>query len=130
MSTRPEHEPRAPVIQLVPEPPPPDPYEQADRRRRVGLVIAAGVVLALVVLLAAWTVRSAAGHYERGREALDARRYSTAIQEFNAARVVVFSYRDADALAAEAAEALNAGMRRESWRSTRSTSTGRPTRGS
>lgn len=83
------------------------------------MVVAAGVVMALVVLLAVWAVRSAAGHYERGRQALGDERYAAAIQQFNAARIIVFSYRDAEALAAEAAAALNAGMRQESVRETR-----------
>jgi hypothetical protein len=77
------------------------------------------VVVVLVGLLAAWSVRSAAGHYEHGLEALADERYSAAIQEFNAARIIVFPYRDAKALAAEAAAALNLSMRRESLLETR-----------
>jgi hypothetical protein len=73
----------------------------------------------LVALLAAWSVRSAAGHYGHGREALAAARYSAAIREFNSARVIVFPYRDAETLAAEAAAALNLSMRRESFLETR-----------
>ncbi len=83
------------------------------------MAIVSGVVLVLVALLAVWDVRSAAAHYERGRQALDAERYSAAIQEFNAARILAFPYRDADTLAAEAAAALNSGMTQEAKRQTR-----------
>ena len=42
-----------------------------------------------------------------------------AIQELNAARILAFPYRDADTLAAEAADALNSDMTQEAQRQTR-----------
>ena len=119
VSTRPEYEPPAPVIKLAPDPPPPDPFAEAASKRRLRVALASGIVLALVASFAAWTVRSAEGHYDRGREALVAERYSTAIQEFNAARLIVVPYRDAETLAAVAASALNERMRQEAVRETR-----------
>ena len=77
------------------------------------------VVLMPVVLLALWHVRSAAAHYERGRRALEAQQYSAAIREFNDARFILFSYRDAEELAAQAAEAATSDMRREAASQTR-----------
>ena len=111
--------PVAAPLRWAPRPPSPDPYRQEARRRRFKLAIVCGGVLALVALLAVWSVRSAAAHYERGRQALDAERYSEAIQELNAARILAFPYRDADTLAAEAADALNSDMMQEAQRQTR-----------
>lgn len=107
--TRPAAEP----LRRVPKARAGDPYAQEARRRRLKIAAVCGGILVVIASLAAWHVRSAAAHYERGREALETKRYSLAIQEFNAARIVVFPYRDAEDLAAEAATALTAGMEQE-----------------
>jgi len=111
--------PIATPLQKETTPPSPDPYRQEVRRRRLKLALVWGGVLAVVALLAGWNVHSAAAHYARGCEALEAERFSLAIQELNAARVLAFPYRDAEELAAEAAEALNSGMQREAQRQKR-----------
>jgi len=111
--------PIAPNAQVAPGTRRLDPYKQEVRRRRLKVAVVSGVVVVLLLLLAVWDVRSAAAHYERGRQAFAAQRYSTAIQEFNGARVILFSYRDAETLAAEAAAAIDSGMRREAMRQTR-----------
>jgi cell division protein FtsB len=111
MSTRPQFQPLESVVRLAPEPPESDPYHEEMRRRRRRRLLAAGMtVLLLAVAFVAWEVRSAAAHYERGKQALADEQYYAAIQELDAARIVVFSYRDAEALSAEAREALDAGI--------------------
>lgn len=87
-------------------------WEERQRRRRRRMAVAAATVaLVLAATASLALVRSAAGHYARGQRALAAEQYLVALQEFNAARVVVFSYRDAEALAGEARSALDARYR-------------------
>lgn len=73
-------------------------------------MLASGLGIALALALSVWEVQSAAAHYERGRQALAGEQYYAALQELSAARILVFSYRDADALAARAREALDDGI--------------------
>jgi hypothetical protein len=111
LSTRPDTSHAVTVLQLAPEPPEVDRYTQALRRRkrrRIALACALGVTLALALMV--WEMRSAAAHYDRGREALADEQYYAALQELSAARILVFSYRDAEALASEAREALDEGI--------------------
>lgn len=111
VSTRPEYEPLAPVIRLAPEPPEPDRYTLALRRRRRRRIVVVCVLgSATIAALTVWQVRSASAHYERGRRALADEQYYAAVQELGAAHIFGFSYRDADALAKEAREALDEGI--------------------
>jgi hypothetical protein len=82
-----------------------DPYPAAGRRRlvlrvAVGVLLVAGMLGALV-----WV---AAGHYSRGVAALNDGAYSLATAELSAATVLVFPYRDAQALEAQARQGLQA----------------------
>lgn len=87
-------------------------WETLQRRRRRRVMLAAAVVAGVaIVAVGLMLVRTASGHYERGRRALDAEQYLVALQEFNAAHVLGIPYRDAEALAAEAREALDARYR-------------------
>lgn len=75
------------------------------RRVRVRLLAAAAFVLAFAAGMAALALNADA-HYSRGKEALAGRQFGAAAEEFAAARILVFSYRDADALRARAESAL------------------------
>ncbi len=75
------------------------------RRGLVLRVAAVAVVLIAVVGVLVWV---AAGHYARGVEALRAQAYSRAMGEFEAAKVLIFPYRDAQALEGQAQRALQA----------------------
>jgi hypothetical protein len=111
VSTNPEYEPLAPVIRLAPEPPESDRYSLAlHRRRRRRIVVACLIGLAAMAAVTVWQVRSASAHYDRGRRALADEQYYAAVQELGAAHIFGFSYRDADALAKEAREALDEGI--------------------
>jgi hypothetical protein len=93
---------------------------EVRRRRRLRRKVAAGSIVA-VVLLAFLTyslVQDAAEHYRLGQQALEEDRYLTALDEFNAAHILRFSYRDARALAVQAAAALDvaADLAREQHR--------------
>ena len=77
---------------------------QPRRWRSVGLRV--GIAVALLVAVAGVLVWVAAGHYGRGVAALEDGAYSRAISEFSAANVLVFPYRDANALEEEARRAL------------------------
>jgi len=76
-------------------------------RRRLRAVRVTLVVLALALVIGAllWI---AAAHYARGVEALRIHSYSWAVSEFSLARVLVFPYRDARSLEAQARRALMA----------------------
>lgn len=112
MSTRPEYEPLSRIARLAARSPKNDPYQEAARRRRWRIIAACVVVLVAAVAFVTWEVHTAATHYERGRHASAAGRYAVAIQEFNSASILGFSYRDATERAAAAA--LNADLQRES----------------
>lgn len=111
--------PAAEPLASAARPRPENPYALEIRRRRLRIAAACGGALTLVALLAAWHVHSADAHYDRGRRALEERRFSVAIQELNAARFLLFTYRDADELAAQAAAALNASLESESLQQVR-----------
>ncbi len=100
----------------VDEPPSWDALKRRHRTRvrlLIGIVVAAAIaagVLAMVV--------SAAGHYERGRQAMAARHFGAAVEEFAAARILTFPYRDATALREQAQlelelDAANADVERQ-----------------
>jgi len=65
-----------------------------------------GFVVALLAAVAGVLVWVAAGHYGRGVAALEDGAYSRAISELSAANVLVFPYRDANALEEQARRAL------------------------
>jgi hypothetical protein len=71
----------------------------------VGLRV--GFAVALVAAVAGVLIWVAAGHYGRGVAALEDGAYSRAISELSAANVLVFPYRDANALEEEARTALS-----------------------
>ncbi|MFA4966305.1 MAG: hypothetical protein WC709_11835 [Thermoleophilia bacterium] len=87
-----------------------DPQRRARLRRRVLYGALVGVLAAEIVGAFVWI---AASHYDRGRQALAAGIYSTAIDEFSAARILVVPYRDANELRSEAEEALAADEARQ-----------------
>jgi hypothetical protein len=96
----------------------PDPY--VTRRRR-WLAVRVGFWALFAACLAGALVWVAAGHYSRGIAALDDRAYGLAMSELSAARVLVFPYRDAEALEEQARQALHAetaAFEREEARST------------
>jgi hypothetical protein len=82
-----------------------DPYLVASKRARVVRVTLVVLFATLVMGGLLWI---AATHYARGVEALKIHSYSTAISEFSVARVLVFPYRDARSLEAQARRALMA----------------------
>ena len=87
----------------------PPSWNEVARRRRLRIrLLAAIAVVAVVAVGAAAMVASAATHYERGRQAMAARRFGVAVEEFAAARVLTFSYRDSAALADRAQAQLDA----------------------
>lgn len=88
------------------DPEPPSWSEVARRRRTRIRLVAAFVVVAAVAAGVAAMVAGAAGHYERGREAMAERRFGAAAEEFAAARILTFPYRDSTALADRAQEQL------------------------
>lgn len=111
MSTRPQYEPLTEVVRIASGSPDDDPYQQAMRRRRRWRIVAACVVvLAAIAVFMTWEVRAAASHYRRGQEALADEQYYAAIQEFDEARILFFSYRDAGTLSVRAREELDAGI--------------------
>ncbi len=111
MSTRPQYEPLTEVVRIASGLPEDDPYQRAIRRRRHWRIVAACVVvLAAIAVFMTWEVRTAASHYRRGQEALGDERYYAAIQEFDEARILFFSYRDAGTLSVRAREELDAGI--------------------
>ena len=82
-----------------------DPYLTASRRARAVRVAVVVIIVALVIGVLLWI---AATHYARGVAALEDHAYSTAVSEFSVARVLVFPYRDAQSLEAQARRALQA----------------------
>ena len=82
-----------------------DPYLSASRRARAVRVAVVVIIVALVIGVLLWI---AATHYARGVAALEDHAYSTAVSEFSVARVLVFPYRDAQSLEAQARRALQA----------------------
>lgn len=111
MTTRPQYEPLTEVVRIASGSPDDDPYQQAMRRRRRWRIVAACVVvLAAIAVFMTWEVRAAASHYRRGQEALADEQYYAAIQEFDEARILFFSYRDAGTLSVRAREELDAGI--------------------
>jgi hypothetical protein len=88
-----------------------DPRLAARRRWRAVRVTLVVLALASVIGVPLWI---AATHYARGVDALQGHAYSRAVYEFSVARVLVFPYRDAQSLEAQAQRALVAGdARRE-----------------
>jgi tetratricopeptide (TPR) repeat protein len=85
--------------------------EMRRRRARVRMLIGVIVVVVLVAGIGA-IVASAAGHYERGRQAMVAKRFGEAAEEFAAARVLTFSYRDAAVLGKRAQDQLERDAQR------------------
>ena len=77
---------------------------QPSRWRSVGLRV--GFAVAVLAAVAGVLVWVAAGHYGRGVTALEDGAYSRAVSELSAANVLVFPYRDANALEEEARRAL------------------------
>jgi len=82
-----------------------DPQLAAHRRLRALRVALVVLALALVIGVLVWI---AAAHYARGVYALKVHSYSWAANEFAAARVLVFPYRDARSLEEQAQRALEA----------------------
>lgn len=82
-----------------------DPQRRARLRRRILYGALVGVLAAEIVGAFVWI---AASHYDRGRQALAAGIYATAVDEFSAARILVVPYRDANALRGQAEKALAA----------------------
>ncbi len=80
-----------------------DPYLAARKRART---VRAALVVLSVALVIGGLFWIAATHYARGVEALKVHSYSTAVSEFSVARVLVFPYRDAQALEEQARSAL------------------------
>jgi hypothetical protein len=76
-----------------------DPHRAARRRLRALQVALFGLVLACVIGFLVW---NAAAHYARGVHALKVHSYYVAAYELSAARVLIFSYRDAPLLEKEA----------------------------
>ncbi len=82
-------------------------WQDAMRRRQTRVrLIGAGVVAALLVVGVVVLMLSAASHYQRGRDAMAARHFGAAVEEFAAARVLTVWYRDAQSLGAHAQQAL------------------------
>lgn len=75
---------------------------------RSGLVLRLAAVAVVVIAVVGVLVWVAAGHYSRGVEALRAEAYSRAMGEFEAAKILIFPYRDAQALEQQAQRALQA----------------------
>lgn len=85
---------------------PPAGYDP-DRSRRLRRRVAAAVVVVVLALEAVGAlVWIADTHYERGKQALAGGLYQTAIQEFQAARVLVVPWRDATELEQQARQGL------------------------
>lgn len=82
-----------------------DPHAPSARR---GLWLRVAAVVVVVVAVIGVLVWVAAGHYARGVEALRAEAYSRAMGEFEAAKILIFPYRDAQALEQQAQSALQA----------------------
>ena len=88
----------------VDEPPSWDDLKRRHRTRArllIGIVVAAAIAAGVLAMVA-----SAAGHYERGRQAMAARHFGAAVEEFAAARILTFPYRDATALREQAQQEL------------------------
>ena len=88
----------------VDEPPSWDDQKRRHRTRArllIGIVVAAAIAAGVLAMVA-----SAAGHYERGRQAMAARHFGAAVEEFAAARILTFPYRDATALREQAQQEL------------------------
>jgi hypothetical protein len=68
------------------------------RRRLISVAVVVALLLAALVAL----VWNASGRYASGKQALQEGRYGEAVADFTAARVLFFSYRDADSLRQQA----------------------------
>ena len=85
----------------------PPSWDAMSRRHRtrvrllIGILVAAAIAAGVMAM-----VISAAGHYERGRQAMAARHFGAAVEEFAAARILTFPYRDAAALREQAQREL------------------------
>jgi hypothetical protein len=96
----------------------PPPWVQiAERRRRLWRTAQAVAIAMLATVVVVGVVWNARVHYDRGLAALASEQYATAARELAAARILFFSYRDAEALAgtaqARAAAADDAAARAE-----------------
>lgn len=81
-----------------------DPLRHALRRHRVLVVAIVALVLAEAAGVLVWIANS---HYDRGQNAFNMGVYDTAANEFAAARILVFPYRDAASMERAARSALD-----------------------
>lgn len=85
----------------------PPSWDELKRRRRLRVRIAT-IVVAIVVVGAgvAAMMANAAAHYAQGRQDMAAHHFGAAVEEFAAARILTFAYRDAQTLGERAQQEL------------------------